>query len=92
MSHVVVVGAGLAGLATACHLIGQGVRVTVLEAAERPGGRAGSLEQDGFTFETGPVVLTMRGLLARVFAAAGTRLEDHLSLQRAGSGLPGEVP
>jgi len=82
MSHVVVVGAGLAGLATACHLIGQGVRVTVLEAAERPGGRAGSLEQDGFTFETGPVVLTMRGLLARVFAAAGTRLEDHLSLQR----------
>ena len=82
MSHVVVVGAGLAGLSTACHLLGRGYRVSVLEAADRPGGRAGALHQDGFTFDTGPVVLTMRGLLADAFAAAGTRLEDHLSLQR----------
>ena len=76
------VGAGLAGLSTACHLIGRGDRVTVLEAADRPGGRAGALSQDGFTFDTGPVVLTMYGLLAEAFAAAGTRLEDHLRLQR----------
>ncbi len=82
MSHVVVVGAGLAGLSAACHLLGGGNRVTVLEASDRPGGRAGALAQDGFTFDTGPVVLTMRGLLADAFAAAGTRLEDHLQLQR----------
>lgn len=82
MSHVVVVGAGLSGLAAACHLLGRGHRVTVLEASDRPGGRAGALQADGFTFDTGPVVLTMRGLLARVFAAAGTRLEDHLRLIR----------
>ena len=82
MSHVVVVGAGLSGLATACHLIGAGHRVSGLEASDRPGGRAGALELGGFTFDTGPVVLTMRGLLARVFAAAGARLEDHLRLIR----------
>ena len=76
------VGAGLAGLSAACHLVGGGNRVTVLEASDRPGGRAGALTQDGFTFDTGPVVLTMRGLLADVFAAAGARMEDHLRLLR----------
>ena len=56
MSHVVVVGAGLAGLAAACHLVGRGHRVTVFEGQDRPGGRAGALTQDGFIFDTGPVV------------------------------------
>ena len=82
MNSVVVVGAGLAGLSAACHLVGRGYRVTVLEAADRPGGRAGAIEQDGFTFDSGPVVLTMRGLLNDAFEAAGSSVEDHLRLQR----------
>ncbi|MBK8448093.1 MAG: phytoene desaturase [Micropruina sp.] len=82
MRHVVVVGAGLAGLSAACHLVGSGYRVTVLEAADRPGGRAGAIEQDGFTFDSGPVVLTMRGLLADAIRAAGSNLDDLLTLHR----------
>ena len=78
--RVVVVGAGLGGLSAACHLAGRGHEVVVLEKADQPGGRAGLLEVDGYRFDTGPVVLTMAGILADVFAAAGTDMADHLSL------------
>ncbi|MFX0537435.1 oleate hydratase [Ornithinimicrobium sp. Y1847] len=81
MSHVIVVGAGLAGLAAACHLIGDGHRVTVLEREDVPGGRAGRLEREGFTFDTGPTVLTMPDLIDRPLRAAGSSLEERLELQ-----------
>lgn len=80
--HVVVVGAGLAGLATALHLLGAGRRVTVLERAERAGGRVGRLELDGYRVDTGPTVLTMPDLVAEVLAAVGDRLADRLDLVR----------
>jgi len=79
---VVVVGAGLAGLATALHLLGAGRRVTVLERADRPGGRAGRLELDGYRLDTGPTVLTMPDLVAEALAAVGDRLSDRLDLVR----------
>ena len=80
--RVVVVGAGLGGLAAACHLVGAGHEVTVLERGDSPGGRAGQWHEAGYRFDTGPAVLTMRDLLARTFAAAGADLEDHLTLHR----------
>ena len=58
--HVVVVGAGLGGLACALHLAGAGRQVTVVERESVPGGRAGRLAIDGYTFDTGPTVLTPR--------------------------------
>ena len=58
MSRIVVIGAGLSGLAAACHLIGAGHEVTVVEREPIVGGRCGRLEQDGFAFDTGPVVMT----------------------------------
>lgn len=80
--RVVVVGAGLGGLAAACHLVGAGHSVTVVERDETPGGRAGQWCEGGFRFDTGPSVLTMRHLLEDTFAAAGSDLADHLTLQR----------
>jgi phytoene desaturase len=77
---VVVVGAGLGGLAAACHLAGAGYEVTVVEAAGGPGGRAGLLERDGYRFDTGPTVLTMPHLVERCFAAAGVEMGDLLQL------------
>ncbi|WP_122262082.1 phytoene desaturase family protein [Ornithinimicrobium cerasi] len=81
MSHVVVLGAGLAGLAAACHLVGDGHRVTVVERESVPGGRAGQLHQDGFIFDTGPTVLTMPDLIDRPLRAAGSSLAERLDLQ-----------
>ncbi|MGX2998358.1 phytoene desaturase family protein [Streptomyces sp. JNUCC 64] len=78
--HVVVVGAGLAGLAAALHLLGAGRRVTVVERDPGPGGRAGLLTRGGYRVDTGPTVLTMPGLMAEPFAAVGEELSDRLDL------------
>ncbi len=77
---VVVVGAGLGGLAAACHLAGAGHDVTVVEAGGVPGGRAGLAERSGYRFDTGPTVLTMPHLVERCFAAAGVDMADMLTL------------
>lgn len=78
--HVVVVGAGLAGLSAALHLLGAGRRVTVVERHDRPGGRAGTRRLGGYRLDTGPTVLTMPDLVAEAFAAVGERLTDRLEL------------
>lgn len=79
--RVVVVGAGLGGLAAAAHLSARGHDVTVAERGDGPGGKAGRLELDGFTFDTGPTVLTMPEILRSTFAAVGADLDDHLDLE-----------
>ncbi len=78
--HVIVIGAGLAGLSAACHLHAAGHRVTILEAGEHPGGRAGSLTLGGYRFDTGPTVLTMPDLVEQCFGALGTTAAEHLTM------------
>ncbi|MEO9220545.1 MAG: phytoene desaturase family protein, partial [Mycobacteriaceae bacterium] len=80
--HVVVIGAGLSGLACAAHLVGSGRRVTVLERGARPGGRMGRADHGGFRIDTGPTVLTMPGLIDDALHAVGTSLADHVTLRR----------
>lgn len=79
--HIVVVGAGLSGLAAALHLAGRGCRVTIVERESFPGGRNGILERDGFRFDTGPVVFTMVPLLEEAFRAVGRSVSDYVTLQ-----------
>ncbi len=79
--HVVVVGAGLAGLSAALRLAGAGRQVTVLEREPVPGGRNGLLELGGYRFDTGPTVLTMPDLIADALACVGEELTDWLDLQ-----------
>jgi phytoene desaturase len=78
--HVVVVGAGLAGLSAALHLLGAGRQVTVLEAAATPGGRAGSSTMDGYVIDTGATVLTMPELVDEALAAVGSSLAERIDL------------
>lgn len=80
--RVVVVGAGLGGLACALHLAGAGRQVTVVERDATPGGRAGRLSVDGYEFDTGPTVLTMPGLIAEALGAVGEQMSDWLDLVR----------
>lgn len=77
---VVIIGAGLGGLSAALHLAGAGHEVVVLEREDVPGGRAGIIRDSGYTFDTGPSVLTMPSLIAESFAAVGEKLSDWLSI------------
>jgi phytoene desaturase len=76
----VVIGAGVAGLACAVRLAHAGHEVTVLEQAERPGGKAGRVEQDGLAWDSGPSLLTMPWVLEDLFADTGSSLADELEL------------
>ena len=78
--RVLVVGAGLGGLACALYLAAAGRQVTVVEREALPGGRAGRLSVDGYEFDTGPTVLTMPELIAEPLAAVGEKLSDWVEL------------
>jgi phytoene desaturase len=76
-----IIGAGLGGLSAAVHLAVAGSRVLVLEQNESVGGKVAQLRADGFTWDTGPSVLTMAPVMRELFAVGGARLEDYLTLE-----------
>ena len=78
--RIVVIGSGFGGLAAAVRLLVQGHQVTVVEQRDRPGGRAYVYEQDGFTFDGGPTIITAPSLITELFTLAGRRAEDYLTL------------
>ncbi|NCA12453.1 FAD-dependent oxidoreductase, partial [bacterium] len=78
--RVVVVGAGLGGLAAACTLAARGYAVTLCERNAWVGGKAAVLAEQGFRFDMGPTILTIPGVLRRIFAEAGRDLESALDL------------
>jgi phytoene desaturase len=74
--RVVVVGAGVGGLAAAIRLAAAGHAVTVLEQGATAGGKAGRWRCDGFVFDTGPSLLTMPWVFEELFADTGAPLAD----------------
>jgi phytoene desaturase len=85
MKKILVVGAGLGGLAAAIRLAHAGHAVEVWEKNETPGGKVRELREDGFSWGMGPSLLTMPQVLRDLFADVGERLEDHLELVRLAS-------
>lgn len=75
--HVIVVGAGIGGLAAALALSARGVRVTVIDRAAHPGGKLRQV--DGI--DAGPTVFTMKWVFDALFSEAGEQLEQHLELE-----------
>ena len=71
MSRVVVVGAGVGGLAAAARLAALGHEVTVCEASDEVGGKLGRVERDGFRFDTGPSLVTLPHVFRELFADTG---------------------
>lgn len=74
----IVIGAGIGGLTTAIRLQHAGHQVIVLEKNSIVGGKMYQTENDGFRFDTGPSVITIRHVFEDLFASVGRKLEDYL--------------
>ncbi|MBK0419428.1 phytoene desaturase [Leucobacter sp. CSA1] len=97
MTRTIVIGGGIAGLATAALLAREGHRVRVLEQHPQVGGRAGSLEIEGFRFDTGPSWYLMPRVFDHFFDLLGTSTEEQLDLRTLDPGYrvfgePGDGP
>ena len=80
--RVVVIGAGMGGLATTLRLAAAGVPVRLIETQPYPGGKLRTVASAAGPVDAGPTVLTMRHVFDDLFAAAGTRLDEHVTLVR----------
>ncbi len=80
MTDVVIIGAGFSGLASAIRLLAAGYRVTIVEALNRPGGRAGQLQLGPYRFDIGPTLITLPSLLNELCHLAGTELHEEIEL------------
>ncbi|MDX2184894.1 MAG: phytoene desaturase [Gemmatimonadaceae bacterium] len=78
--RIVVIGSGFGGLSAAIRLQAQGHQVTIVEKLDKPGGRAYVFEQDGFTFDGGPTIITVPWMLDELFATSGRQTADYVDL------------
>lgn len=78
--QIVVIGSGFGGLSAAIRLQAQGHEVTLLEKRDKPGGRAYVYEQDGFTFDGGPTIITAPWLIDDLFTLCGKQTADYVQL------------
>jgi diapolycopene oxygenase len=81
-SKVLVVGAGLGGLAAATSLAQKGYQVELFEKNERIGGKLNVLKEKGFSFDLGPSIFTLPHMFRPLFESNGRSLEDYITLQR----------
>lgn len=77
-----VIGAGLGGLALAIRLQAAGIATTLVEARDKPGGRAYYWEKEGFTFDAGPTVITDPACLDELWRLTGHDMSLDLELMR----------
>ena len=80
MSHIIIIGSGFGGLATAIRLAARGHDVELFEKRDKLGGRAYVYEQNGFKFDGGPTIITAPFLFDDLWAAAGKRPDDYYTL------------
>ena len=82
MKTVIIIGAGIGGIAAGARLAKQGYQVSILEKNAQPGGRVSVIEEDGFRFDTGPTLFLMPDTFAQTYRDLGEKMEDHLDLIR----------
>ncbi len=79
-TRAVVVGSGFGGLAAAIRLQAKGYQTTILEMRDKPGGRAYVYEDQGFTYDAGPTIITVPFVFDELAALAGRPLSDYVNL------------
>lgn len=79
--QAIVIGAGFGGLALAIRLQSAGIDTVIVEARDKPGGRAYVWHRDGFTFDAGPTVITDPACLSELWALSGRTMADHVALE-----------
>lgn len=79
-NSAIVIGSGFGGLALAIRLQSAGIATTIVEARDRPGGRAYVWKQDGYTFDAGPTVITDPACLEELWNLSGNRMADDVTL------------
>lgn len=79
---VVVIGGGFGGLALAIRLQSSGIQTVLLERRDKPGGRAYVFEDQGFTFDAGPTVITAPGCIEDLFQLSGRSMNDYIRMQQ----------
>ena len=78
--RAVVIGSGFGGLTVAVRLQAAGIQTILIEQREHLGGRAGQIIDSGYTFDTGPSLITAPPMLRDIFQTAGKKLEDYVTL------------
>jgi phytoene desaturase len=81
MKRAAVIGAGFGGLALAIRLQSAGIETTIIEARDKPGGRAYVWEKDGFVFDAGPTVITDPDCLRELWALSGRDMDEDVTLK-----------
>lgn len=79
--HAVVIGAGVGGVSAGALLAARGYRVTIFDPLDKPGGRAYAYEQDGFTFDAGPTIITAPWLFEQLWAECGGSLKQDVEFR-----------
>lgn len=82
MKNVIVIGAGVSGLATALRLQSKGYKVEIYEKNSNPGGRMGKIENNGFQFDLGPTIVMMPHIYKEVFEACGVNPDDYIRMEK----------
>lgn len=82
MSECIIIGSGIAGIATAIRLRAQGHSVTVLEANSYAGGKLSAFSENGFRFDAGPSLFTMPQFVDELFALSGEDPRAHFEYER----------
>jgi phytoene desaturase len=81
VSNVIVIGAGVGGLAAAARLSVKGHSVTIVEQADRVGGKLHTYRRAGYAFDTGPSLFTLPAVYRDLFLKTGKSLEESVDLQ-----------
>jgi phytoene desaturase len=79
--QILVIGSGFGGMSAAIRLAAAGHKVTILEKRDRPGGRAYVFQRGGYTFDSGPTVITVPFQFDQLWATAGKKREEYFSLE-----------